>query len=1014
MSRILQGMRSLACAAGMLLAVATHAQGVPPSLVHTSWPVSRGAPADVWAMVQGRDGYLWLGTGSGLVRFDGTQFEPARLADGSPMPAGNITSLLAGPDGSMWMGFYRGGLARLKDGVYTRYPFDHTLSSGWVSAMAATPDGVIWAATSGGLLRFANGRWSRVGSDWGLVPGNTGSVLVDPEGTLWVAGAGWLVFLPPGANAFRQTNVPVREDSTLGRAPDGTLWLSDKLGGTRALPGVSAAHPVGSAVLPPESMEVIASDRMMFDREGRLWSTDTVHRSLFIIDRPGEKADGRPLKPADAVARFDSRNGMASDQMTPLLQDREGTVWVGTNFGIDSFRPASVSTFSGLDRAYKLDYLFSPGPDGHVWLAARRSVWRADGDAMVHMGDFPDDVYQVVGRSATEAWVLTEKELWHLENGKWRSRPYVPGGSLGGDLAIDAKGGLWAVFYRLGAYHLDGETWEKLPVESGAGHDPWGVFPANNGAVWFAGLDGLVMQLPTPDSTPRVWHVPALGAVWSMDVKGPLVLASGESGIALLQAGRFIALNAFGTMPLLGVTGIAQRDGQVWLNTSRGVIAITTSELERAFLHKGPPPRYQLFDYRDGLPGIALQAARNTLGFDERGRLVVASNQGPAFIDPGKAHHNPIPPDVFIRLLDTDQGAFAPSAFLRLPSGTSRLHVTFTATSLAVPERVAFRYRLTGVDAGWQDSGTRREAFYTNLSPGDYRFEVMAANEDGVWSSGAAAAAFSIPPLFHQTLWFRAGCIVLGVLLIGLAIVWRTRQYGRRIRLQADTRHAERERIARELHDTLLQSVQGLTLRFATAAEALPADDPARASLDDALTVAETVIGEGRDRLLELRSTDDTGRSLGEALALAGREAETFFGTPFVFEEQGKVVPVVPAVAAEIVDIMREALFNAYRHANATLIVCHLRFEPGELAVSVADNGHGIVAGDTQSTASHRHFGITGMRERATRIQAHLDIRPRAFGGTEVRLRISARHAYARWSGPWARHGITPDEKGAP
>ena len=315
--------------------------------------------------------------------------------------------------------------------------------------------------------------------------------------------------------------------------------------------------------------------------------------------------------------------------------------------------------------------------------------------------------------------------------------------------------------------------------------------------------------------------------------------------------------------------------------------------------------------------------------------------------------------------------------------------------SYSQPERVRFRYRLLGNDdVEWVDAGTRRQAFYTNLGPGSYRFEVNAAQEMGIWSTVPATLDFAIAPTFAQTRTFFAICVVAAIGVLLLAYALRERQVLARARSRLEARLAERERIARELHDTLLQSTQGLILRFQAAANRIPESDPTRAALDATLERADEVVAEGRKRVLDLRVPSETMHELPEALAAIGNDLARGRELTFRATVEGTFRALVAHVRDEGYRIGREALVNAFAHAEASMIEVQVIYADADFRLRVRDDGCGIAARTLEGGAQLGHWGLVGMRERAQKIGAQLDIWSGHGVGTEIELRVPSRAAY--------------------
>ena len=323
--------------------------------------------------------------------------------------------------------------------------------------------------------------------------------------------------------------------------------------------------------------------------------------------------------------------------------------------------------------------------------------------------------------------------------------------------------------------------------------------------------------------------------------------------------------------------------------------------------------------------------------------------------------------------------------------GTRSVDLRYTAVALAQPERAKFRVRLDGVDANWQDVDARRSVHYTNLSPGHYAFRVLARNEDGLWSEEPAVLEFTVPPAFHQTWWFRLMWVPLSGLLAWALLRWRWRRLAARYADRHEAMLIERERITRELHDTLLQSVQGLILRFQSGVDRLPAEDPTRIALGRSLDRAEEVLMEGRDRVSELRAPAGGSATLGEALARFGEELAAL---------RGEGEPLPARVRHEVEHIGREALLNAAHHARAASVQLIVQQTPARVVLEVRDDGGGMPALREYAAGRAGHWGLAGMRERARSIGARFTLTSAEGDGTQIRLELRLRGRARRgWHG---------------
>ena len=976
---------------------------------HTSWTVKDGAPGQVTALAQTTDGYLWLGTQTGLFRFDGVRFERYEPPGGQQLPSVSVSALFAPPSGGLWIGFRYGAASFLDDGRLSNYLPEDGFSTGTVFGFAKDRTGVVWAATFQGLVRLQGTRWERVGNDWGYSGKRAWAVYGDREGALWVATDEGMAFLPPGERRFHNASGHAGWESHIAQAADGTIWISGSNGSVRPfpLPPLPADQTAGDAQLQ------LTSASILFDRDGSLWigsPGDGIRRLPF----PDRLKGRRIARNSEFAEAFTEKDGLSADYVGPVLEDREGNIWFGTSRGLDRFRhnnlrpavfPSGSHDFAlgagdrGViwagtknrplmrlqDQVVTIKTLAPPitcahrDADGMVWLGGPGGIWRVVDDNVVEVAKLPAEVkrsgVQAIAKDRDDAlWIaLNVPGIFRLAKGAWtrfEDWPVLNVRATPLSILTDPAGRIWLGFSHNRITLVDGE--KKLLLSSESGLDVGNVTALYRGAE-------------------RLW-------------------AGGEHGLNFFDGTGFRVLKASSGAPFSGISGIVETpQGELWLNGARGVVRVPADEIRRATQDRDYLVRVELFDFLDGLQGTPAQfrplptAIRGT-----DSRLWFTTAGGVASIDPARIMRNPLPPTVLIRTLNADGKQYALSAVLPLPVRTANLQIAYTALSLSIPERVQFRYKLEGLDHNWQDAGSRREAFYTNLQPGSYRFRVIAANNDGVWNQEGASLSFDIPPSFFQTWWFRTLCAVAGLGLFWLLYLLRLRQIRERLQGRLQERLAERERIARDLHDTLLQGVQGLILRFQAVAQRIPPAEPARALMEKTLERADEVLVEGRDRVRDLRESTTVSGNLPEALAAAGREFALDHPAGFSMIVQGAERPLHPIVCEEAYRIGREALANAFAHARAQQIEVEVAFDRREFRIRVRDDGQGIDAATLGAGGRPGHWGLSGMRERAHKIGARLTIWSGAGAGTELELKVPAATAYrspsvlSRWLG-WRR-----------
>jgi signal transduction histidine kinase len=335
-----------------------------------------------------------------------------------------------------------------------------------------------------------------------------------------------------------------------------------------------------------------------------------------------------------------------------------------------------------------------------------------------------------------------------------------------------------------------------------------------------------------------------------------------------------------------------------------------------------------------------------------------------------------------------------------LPALAREVQIDYTSPSFSIPKKVNFRYRLEGNDSAWQDAGTRRQAFYTNLGPGQYRFTVIASNDDGLWNMQGATLQFTIAPAWFQTIWFRTLCVVAFFLLLLSLYRMRLSQVRQQFNVSLEARVSERTRIARELHDTLLQSFQGLTLHFQRARNLLPErTSEAIKTLDVALNGAEQAIVEGRDAIHDLRSPTTAPKALEEELKALGEElgaesADRKEPVEFRIVIEGSAHELRPSLHIEIFRIAREALRNAFSHSQGHLIEAEMAYTESLFRLRIRDDGRGIDPDQRLQSERGGHWGLRGIRERAEHLGGELEVWSEPGAGTEIELRIPASIAY--------------------
>lgn len=947
-------------------------------LHHTSWTAKDGAPPFIIGIAQTPDGWLWLASTSGVFRFDGAAFERFRPA-GVQLMSSSVWAMRLLRSGALWIGYGSGGASVWQDGIVRNFGVAEGLPMNTVYDFAGDTDGRVWAATSGGLLFFDGRRWQRPGPGW-RAPDGACTLLEGHDGGVWAQCETGPFRLPAHGQAF----VPVPGPASMGRlvqGPDMTVWsVGGARGGIVALDNAKRGTPGW-----PQPRG--SGGTMMFERDGgRLWVT----RADGLLRTGGSGGD----------EVFSVGHGLSGAIANSLFEDREGNVWVGTENGLDRFRRTALSGVT-LPQIHTDSPPIAAGDDGALWVG-KSLVARPERKTLAAVAEGTDrDFVTALWREGPDSlWIGAMDGLWH-QSGQQRTKIALPDEARSREIlaiARDAEGALWISVRRGGIYRLGDGAWTPGGGHAELARQAECLYADPDGRMWF-GLRGDELLMLEHGRLHSYGAAQGLRVVNPTQIlgRGKKIWVAGENGLFHFDGRKFTPIVGAGGENMFGVSGMLEVNGALWLNSASGIIVIALTELERAASDVQYRVALRRFDHRDGLRGTAPQGMpRPSAVAGSDGVLWFSTTAGIFWLDPAKIGRNTLAPPVYVRRVSAGGGDTPLDAGLaaRLPPHAGRIQIDYTALSLTMPERMQFRYRLDGVDSQWQDAGTSRSAVYTGLAPGDYRFQVMAANNDGVWSERAAVAHLYLAPAFYQTVWFRMlAALAIAGALWGLYKL-RLMQVARQVRARTEEKHLERERISRELHDTVLQSVQALVLQVHVASERLPAAEPGRAAMARALATAERTISEGRDRIRGLRSRPDQQADL--AAALHDKLAEHTGATTELFiRETGSSRRLHPVVFDEALSIACEAVLNALRHAQAEHVCCELDYDDAIFSLVVRDDGGGIPADIIAAGHRRGHWGMVGMQERARRIGASLALVAGEGGGTRWELTLAAALAYA-------------------
>jgi signal transduction histidine kinase/ligand-binding sensor domain-containing protein len=990
----------VALAAICVLLWCPHALALDPSLdisqyAHTAWTSRDGLlPGAVYAITQTPDGYLWLGTQSGVLRFDGVRAVPLPLPPGQQLPDTAVSALLPARDGTLWIGALD-GLVSWKNGQVTEYP---ALARRTVLALLQDRDGTVWAGGFGGpagtLCAIRGGSTTCYGDD-GSLGTAVASLYEDSDGSLWVGAATGLWRWRPGPpTRYLATPISMGGKMTQGDHGSGLIVAVDSI---RQIIGRTVTDYRLQSVPSP-----LTAVTVLRDRNSGLWI--------------GTGAHGLVHSYAGKTSMFTHNDGLSSDQVFALFQGREGTIWVGTSDGLDQFRELPVTSLSvkqGLSSATASSVLAAR--DGSIWIGTPDGLNSWDhGRTMVYRRrsnpGLPDnDIHSLFQDERGRIWVSSVRGFAAFEKGKFTAVPSVPAGTKNA-VAGDNHGGLWLSLFGTvndyGLVHLvDGKIIEQVSWQKLAGGPGTGLVPDPDGGIWTGLLSGgmayfragQIRNLPLSDDRAGARKVLDI----SRDGDGSIWAAT-ANGLSRIQNGRVATLTTANGLPCNTVHWIIEDDlSSYWLYTQCGLLRVARTDMDAWIADPKRTIQVTTFDADDGVRLVPiLKGSRPEVTKAADGKIWFVNGDTVSFFDPSRISLNTLPPPVHIEQITADGKAYDLLNGLRLPAGVRDLFFDFTALSLVAPEKVRFRVKLEGQDKEWRELVNQRHIHYTNLAPRTYRFRVLACNNSEVWNEQGDALDFSIAPAYYQTVWFRALCAAAFLAMLWMMYQARVRYLTRQFAMSLDARVAERTRIARDLHDTLLQSFHGLLLRFQTVSQLLP-ERPVEAKerLESAIDQTAEAITEGRDAVQELRSsaaeTNDLAvaiRTLGEELAA---DQTNHSSAAFNVVVLGNPRDLHPIMRDEIYRIAAEGLRNAFRHSQARQVEVEIRYDEKQFSLHVRDDGKGIDAKLLGGDSRQGHFGLRGMRERAKLIGGKLAVWSAIDSGTEVRLSIPASNAYA-------------------
>ena len=945
------------------------------------WTEEDGLPqGSVQAITQGKSGYLWIGTRDGLARFDGVKFTVFRSDDHAGLLSDDIRSLYEDNLGRLWIGTFNGGVSCFEEGVFRHYSAENGLHTTGVLEIYQDTYGHLWFGNWGGIARFNRGQFDNYGTGEGLVGRNGWSFCQDAEGVFWAA-------TDRAIHRFRDGKFQVENDFNAHRRRD-----------------IRKIH---------------------MDRQGVFWVG-----TLNGLVRH-EKGAARVFTMADRLA---------DNRVRTLAEDSSGNIWVGTWDGLSRIQGTNVTSFpktgeriSGMIEALFVDR------DGSLWIGVRGGGLGRLRDAPFSNLTMREGLRSRLPRCVFEA---SDKAIWigsdgggltKIQNGTTEHFGRTNGlpSDFVASVAEDKKEQIWVGLGRPAAVGLirGGKVERILDADDGLPfeYSVRAVFVDRSDDVWAGGDGGLcrirngvitrIEGLPKPpirvikqDRSGRIWAGADEGlcrieggrvsgvyttqsglahdAVYSFfeDTAGTIWLGT-QQGLTRMKDDRFVSF----TREKGGFQGtiyhvMEDDNGMLWMASSRGISAVKRMELELVL--DGKKERVEPISYgvADGLKSTQCQGGSQSPGVKSAdGRLWFATLNGVAVIKPTEREPHSDPPAVLIESIRADRAEFSPMMENRFRAGTEDFEFIYTALRFITPEKVQFRYRLIGHDRDWVHAGTRRAAYYNNLRPAHFTFEVSASSDGKTWSQPVSTVRFILEPHFYQTrsFYLSAAAAVLGVGFV----VHRYRM--KRQREQFSLILDERTRIARDLHDTMAQGFAGTAFQLEALQSSLAqAPESTRRHLDLALTMVRHSFSEAKRTVMNLRSPLLQDSDLVGAVTETGRQMLSDSGISLEVKTIGKPSRLNSETETQVLRICQEALANVVKHANASRIEVFFDFSQTRPQIVIKDNGRGFDLEETEKRNGH-HFGLRGMKERIKQLGAKLVIKTAPGDGTELRVSLN-------------------------
>ena len=956
-----------------LLSASARALGeLPINYTSRTWQMQDGLPEQtVQAFAQTKDRYLWIGTTGGLLRFDGARLVLFDRDNTSAFTDNNVFSLTVTSDDALWIATEGGGLIRYKDGAFRLFSGRDGLLNDFVRVVYQDSKGRIWIGTDNGLFQFRGDHIERVDNGNGVPSVAVHAIHEDDQGRLWAGGSKLFCLNGSAYQEYRLAEEGSQNRvKSITQTRDGTVWVGTIGGLYSKGTGSDSFRRV---------QETSGTVRFLKETsDGTLW-IGTIGHGIYKYRK-------------QEFSQMTAPGTLPSNTALNLFEDVEGNIWIGTQEGMLRLSKTPIQTVTLPDAGdYDAETVYADH-NGDLWIAAAnlfrfrdgnatrvhlpgisgvrvRNVFRDNEDAL-WVGTEGRGVFRQIGAKLTHymvkdglvnnfvraflqardgsVWVATDEGVSRWHAGRFTSYQERDGLCYFSTrtLAEDRNGDIWVGTDR-GVSHLRGDTFAKVAVTEALRHEKiWAIREDSDGGLWFGTRTGGLYR----------WRF------------GKLIHFTTAQGLASNSIYELLQ----------------DRRDNFWISGPNGISVINRRELDTIAEDPSHPLSLTLYGISDGLETTQMYGAEKPGGvLTSQGEVWFASNKGPVRVSLNPASPKGPAPVVIDSVL-ADGLQVPDMGRISLNPDNAKIEVHYSVIQLRSQERVRFRYMLDGFDKNWTDASSRRVAYYTNLPPGRYQFRVAAFEMSDPQQIAETAVEIVQTPHFYRTAWFL-GCS----LLLLAASVWGGYKFRMRqvhSRFQAVLK--ERNRLAREMHDTLIQGCAGVSALLEAHSSL---DDSEPSAKDDLLgcvrTQLRSTINEAREAVWDLRHADGSATAIGPILGTMTQQVSHEFGVPVEYKVSGRPFDLDQSTAHELLMVVREALHNAMRHGQPTQVHVDVDFEKKELRVQVRDDGRGF---DTAMASSQQngHYGLVGIQERAKRVGGVLVLNSRPGAGTDLTLSV--------------------------